>query len=169
MKKILLLLLTLLSANALAAINKWVDEHGQVHYSDQPPPANVKAQKVIPALGPEATQPAKATGTPPASAPAATTTAASAPAAAKTAAERDAELKKAKQAKEEAAKKAAQEQAIADTYKANCENAQRNLRMLQSGMRIAEIDTNGQRYYLSDAQRQERITKAQQDIATYCK
>ncbi|HET7831496.1 MAG TPA: DUF4124 domain-containing protein [Gallionella sp.] len=169
MKKVLLLLFTLLSASALAAINKWVDEHGQVHYSDQPPPANVKAQKVVPALGPEATQPAKTTGTPAASAPATTTTAASAPAATKTAAERDAELKKAKQAKEEAAKKAAQEQAIADTYKANCENAQRNLRALQSGMRIAEIDANGQRYYLSDQERKQRIDKTQQDIATYCK
>ncbi len=167
MKKLLLLLFMLLGANALAAVNKWVDERGQVHYSDQPPPANVKkAQTLPPAPAPEATPPAKTTGAPAASAPAATTTAASAPAATKTAAERDAELKK---AKDEAAKKAAQEQAIADTYKANCDNAQRNLRMLQSGMRIAEIDANGQRYYLSDAQRQERISKAQQDIATYCK
>ncbi|MFY9261147.1 MAG: DUF4124 domain-containing protein [Gallionella sp.] len=31
--------------NTFAALNKWVDEKGKVHYSDQPPPANV--QKII--------------------------------------------------------------------------------------------------------------------------
>ncbi len=182
MNKVLLLLFALFSANATAAINKWVDQSGQVHYSDQPPPANAKkAQTLPPVVTPEAAPPEKSGEIPatkageapakageapakPGEAPAAT-----APAAPKTPADREAELKKAKQAKEEAAKKAAQEQAVAEANKANCESAQRNLRTLQAGGRIAEIDANGQRYYLTEQDRQQRITKAQQDIATYCK
>lgn len=42
MKKYLVILLVLFTGNAFAVLNKWVDEKGNVHYSDQPPPANVK-------------------------------------------------------------------------------------------------------------------------------
>ncbi len=42
MKKYLAILLVLCVTNTFAALNKWVDEKGNVHYSDQPPPANVK-------------------------------------------------------------------------------------------------------------------------------
>jgi hypothetical protein len=157
MKRFLLILLVLLSANAFAAVNKWVDADGRVNYSDLPPPANVKAKPLHSAS--DAAASASASGVP----------AASAPAAPKTIAERAAELDKANQAKQEAAAKAAQEQAIADTKKANCAAAQQNLRTLQAGTRIVEIDASGQRSYLDDAQRQQRIAKAQQDIATYCK
>ena len=38
MGKFLLILLMLASTNTFAAISKWVDDQGQVHYSDQPPP-----------------------------------------------------------------------------------------------------------------------------------
>jgi hypothetical protein len=155
MKRFLLILLALLSANAFAVVNKWVDADGRVNYSDLPPPANVKAKPLHSASDASAS----ASGVP----------AASAPAAPKTIAERAAELDKAKQAKQEAAAKAAQEQAAADAKKANCDAAQQNLRTLQAGTRIVEIDASGQRSYLDDAQRQQRIAKAQQDIATYCK
>ena len=95
--------------------------------------------------------------------------AASAPAAPKTTAEREAELKKAQQAKKEAADKAAKEQARIEAEKANCAAAQQNLRVLQEGMRMVEIDAKGERSYLDDEQRRQRIEKAQQDIKTYCK
>lgn len=42
MKKYLVILLVLSTSNVFAALNKWVDEKGNVHYSDQTPPANVK-------------------------------------------------------------------------------------------------------------------------------
>ncbi len=157
MKKFLLVLMTLFSTSAFATLNKWVDANGRVHYSDQPPPPNVKA-KILPSIS-EPAPPAKAEGTP----------AANAPAAPKTQAEREAEMKKEQKAKQEAADKAAKEQAAADAKKANCDAARQNLRTLQSGTRIVEIDASGQRAYLDDAQRQQRITKAQQDIDTFCK
>ena len=149
MKKILLILLMLAGANAFAGLNKWVDADGKVHYSDQPPPANVKATTL------RATSDAAAP--------------ASAPAAPKTIAEREAELKKAQQAERENADKVAKEQARIETEKANCEAAQQNLRTLQEGVRMVEIDAKGERSYLDDDQRRQRIEKAQQDVKNYCK
>ena len=157
MKKILLILLMLASTTAFAGLSKWVDADGKVHYSDQPPPANVKAKTLR--VTSEAAAPVSASGV----------AAASAPAASKTIAEREAELKKAQQAKKEAADKAAQEQARIDAEKANCAAVQQNLRALQEGVRMVEIDAKGERSYLDDEQRRQRIEKAQQDIKTYCK
>lgn len=156
MKKILLILLTLVSASALAGLHKWVDADGKVHYSDQPPPANVKATTLRSASS------AKDSATESGAA------ASSAPAAPKTIAEREAELKKAQQAKKEAADKAAQEQAEADARKDSCASARQNLRALQEGARIMEIGASGERAYLSDEGRRQRMDKAQQDISTYC-
>lgn len=157
MSKFLLILLMLSSANAFAAISKWVDAQGQVHYSDQPPPPEAKAETLRSASGNEGT--AGTSGV----------TAASAPAAPKTIAEREAELRKAQQAKKEAADKAAQKQAATDAVKANCATAQQNLRTLQAGVRMVEIDANGERSYIDDTQRQQRIEKAQQEISNLCK
>ena len=157
MKKYLFILLILSSAPAVADLSKWVDENGKVHYSDQPPPANVKAKTLR-----------STPGTPPLTS-ASGVAASSAPPAVKTIAEREAELKKAQKAKKEAADKAAQEQARKDTENANCAAAQQSLRTLQDGMRMVEIDANGERSYISDEQRQQRIAKAQQDISTLCK
>jgi len=153
MNKYLLILLMLSSANTFAELNKWVDENGKVQYSDQPPPANVKAKKlrsntVIPSGG---------------------VAAASAPAAAKTLAEREAEWKKAQQAKKEAADKSAQEQARKDENKANCTAAQQNLATLQAAIPITEYNAMGGYNYLDDSQRQQRISKARQDIDSWCK
>jgi hypothetical protein len=40
---------------------------------------------------------------------------------------------------------------------------------MQEGMRMVEIDAKGERSYLDDEQRRQRIEKAQQDIKAYCK
>lgn len=149
MKKLLLLLLVLVGANAYAGLNKWVDADGKVHYSDQPPPPNVKAQTLR--VTSDAAAPA------------------SAPAAPKTIAEREADLKKARQAKEEADDKGAKEQARLDAEKEYCDAAQKNLLLLLEGTRMVDIDASGERSYLSDEQRRQRIEKVRQDIDTYCK
>jgi hypothetical protein len=160
MKRYLTILLLLSSTTAFAALNKWVDKNGEVHYSDQPPPANVKSEtlRVSPPAAPSN-----------AAAPASGTAAASAPAAPKTIAEREAELKKAQQAKKEAAERAAEEQAKRDTEKANCATAQENLRSLQEGTRMVTINAQGEYSYLEDEQRQQRIAKAQDAIKNWCK
>ena len=153
MNNSLLLMLLLCSTNAISASYKWVDEHNQTHYSEQPP-ANNKKAKLLPST------PNPSTNDSPAS---------SAPAAPKTIAEQAAELKNKQLAKKEAADKAAKEQADAETRTSNCALAQQNLRTLESGVRIPIYDANGQRSYMEDDQRQQRIAKAQQQIGTYCK
>ena len=152
MSKFLLIVLILASANVFAAISKWVDGQGQVHYSDQPPPLEAKAETLRSASGSEGN-----------------TTPTSAPAAPKTIAEREAELKKSQKAKQEAADNALQKQANEEAKKTSCVTSQQNLRTLQEGMRMIEIDANGERSYMDDKQRQQRIAKAQQDVSTYCK
>ena len=157
MNRYLTIILILASANSSGAINKWVDSDGNVHYSDHPPSVE-STSKIL-----RSSTNADTTADP------SSLTAASAPATPKTLAEKEAELRKIQKAKQEAADKTAKEQANAETSKINCSNAQQNLRTLQSGARMAEIDANGERTFIEEAQRQERITKAQQDIITYCK
>lgn len=155
MNKHLLILLILTSSSAFAALNKWVDESGQVHYSDISPPSNIKVKKLnsdSPSIGESSS-----------------TAATSAPAAAKTLAEKEAELKKAQKAKQEAADKAAKEQANTEARKSSCATAQQNLRTLQEGIRMVEIDASGERSYMSDEQREQRIASTQKDINNYCK
>lgn len=154
MKKIFLLGLMLMSANVFAGLSKWTDAEGNVHYSDQPPPDKVQAKTLRTASSAAATSNVAAT---------------SAPATPKTVAEQEVEYKKAQLAKKEAADKAAREQSRIDAQKANCALAQQNLRTLQDGMRMMEVDPKGNRSYVDDNQRRQRTEKAQQEVNTYCK
>lgn len=156
MKKHLLFLLLLLSLPVEAALNKWVDANGHVHYSDQPPPATVKAKVLRSTTSTDLMPSSGEVG------------ASSAPAAAKTYAEKEAELKKAQKAKQEAEAKSAEEQSRTEARKSACASAQQNLRTLQDGMRIVEIGANGERSFVSDEQRQQRIAQTQKDVAAYC-
>jgi len=158
MKNILLIFLMLVSDNVFSALIKWVDAEGRVHYSDVAPPsiANTKILRST----------SKTSG---AQSEDNSTTAASAPPAPKTIAEREAELKKAEQAKKDAADKSNKEQANAAAKKAYCDGLQQNLRALQEGIRMVEVDANGNRSFIEDDQRQQRIAKTQQDISANCK
>ena len=151
MKNLLLVWLLLLSADAMAELRKWVDADGKVQYSDQLPPPNVKA-KILHVSPPPASG-----------------VAGSAPVVSKTIAEREAELKKAQISKKEAADKAALEQARIAAEKENCTTAQLNLRTLQDGARLTVVDAKGQRSYLDDEQRRQRIEKSLENVKAYCK
>lgn len=154
MKKFLTMLLLLLtSTTAFAALNKWVDEEGKVHYSDQPPPPNVKAETLR--TGPVA--------------PAVEAPAAAAPAEAPGNAEREAELKRKQQAEKEAADRAALEQANREIERTNCENARQSLRSLEAGGRLAEYDASGEMRYVEDDEREQRIAKEQAAVNRWCK
>jgi len=157
MHKHLLVLLMIFSTSAVAEITRWVDESGRVHYSDGPPPVSAQSKKLRSNASSDSTS--KANETP----------AESATSAPKTVAERAAELRKAQLAKQEAADKNAQKQAEADAQKVNCANAQQSLKALQDGIRLVEFDANGERSYIDDEQRQQRIAKTQEDITRLCK
>jgi len=141
-------LLTIFALNARAELNKWVDENGVVHYSDTRP-AGVNADTVRNVTG-------KGTAAAPAQ---------DAP---KNYVEREAELKQALQEKQAANDKLAKEKAIQEERQRNCINAQESLRTLESGTRLSAYDANGERYYLDDAAREQRLRDAREAIQVNC-
>jgi hypothetical protein len=151
MNKFLVILLILTCTNAYAAISKWVDSEGRVHYSDQPPPPDAHSKTLR--SDSNIQDGVSASGV----------------AATKSVAEREADLKKAQLANKDSSDKAAQKQAAAKAQQTSCDLAQQNLRSLQSGLRMVDINEKGEQSFIDDKQREERIAKAQKDIGTYCK
>jgi hypothetical protein len=140
--------LALISFNAHAGLNKWVDADGKVHYSDTPPP-EVTTQTVRNIAGKG--QPDAAASFSP-----------------KSVAEREADMKKAKKSKEEEAQKKAQQDAAVETKKNNCISARGNARTLEESARIVTYDANGDRTYLDDSARAQRLEEARKAISDYC-
>ena len=144
MKRCLPIFLILLSINAHGALNKWVDADGKVHYSDEPPPANVKAQTL--------SAPSAVSGVP----------------AQKTIAEREAERKKALKTKEEAAQKDAQKQKDELAKQKNCAGAKANLSAFESNGPVATYNENGEKVILDTSARQQNIDEARKQISEFC-
>lgn len=143
------LLLTGLAFSANAEqINKWVDAEGKVHYSNQPPPAQVKSKvldiKTQPLSGEEkSTTPNTA----------------------------DKEMESRKRKAAEAEAKAKQEKTAAETRQKeqNCNNARNNLRSLQESGRIVQYNAAGEREIMDDGARQQAISEAQNSVDAWCK
>jgi hypothetical protein len=140
--------LSLIGLNAHAGLNKWIDADGKVHYSDTPPP-EVPTQTVRNVSGKGQTD-APASYSP------------------KSVAEREAEMKKSKLEKEETAQKKAQQDAQAETKKRNCEAARQHARALEEGTRIFTYDEKGERSYLDDNARAQRLEEARKTISADC-
>lgn len=148
---------------AAAETYKWTDAEGKVHYSDQPPPSNVK--------NPTTMTPRKKTSR---SAPAEEGEAGSgepkpAPAVAKTSQELDAEFRQRQveaAEKEAAQKKTAQE---AESKRKNCDLAKANVARLSSGGRIARANDKGETEYLDDAQIAQELVRARDVADSWCK
>lgn len=143
-----LVLLACLSLSAQAGLNKWVDENGKVHYSDSPPvDAKVEPVRNITGKGQE-----------------------SAPAdySSKSYSQREAELNKSRQEKKEATEKSAREAAQQQERKQNCAAARDNLRALESGTRLVTYDENGEKRFLDDAERSQRLNSAREAVKANC-
>jgi type IV secretory pathway VirB10-like protein len=142
---------------------KWTDAEGKVHYSDQPPPSNVKnPTTVTPRKKTSRSAPAQEGDPKPADAR-------PTPAAAKTTQELDAEFKQrqVEAAEQEAAqKKAAQE---AESKKKSCEQAKASVARLTSGGRIARANDKGETEYLDDAQITAELARAREIQDSWCK
>jgi len=140
----------------------WIDDKGMKQLSDQPPPPSVPPGRIL--RQPRNAQVAPAPGA--ADDPAATAaapTADSGKAAADdkakrppTLAERNADFNKRKAEAAEAGQKAAQEAAQKSAAAATCENARSDQLALESGIRMSTFDKDGQRSFLTEAQRAER-------------
>lgn len=143
-----LVLLSCLSMSAQAGLNKWVDENGNVHYSDSPPmDAKVESVRNVSGKGQE-----------------------SAPVdySSKSYSQREAELNKARQEKKAASEKSAREAAQQQERKQNCAGARENLRALESGTRLVTYDENGEKRFLDDADRAKRLNSAREAVKANC-
>ena len=145
-KAIVVVVSCLFAAAASAQQYKWVDPDGKVRYGDVPPPG-AKAQRLKPPPAP--------IGSP-------------APAAA--AKKGDKPLTAEERKRQEDAQTAKQKQAdeLASAKRENCARAQESLRALESGQRVARVDSKGERYYLEDAQIAQETARARQMVQQNC-
>ncbi len=144
-----IVILSLLAPNAYAGLHKWVDADGKVQYSDSVPPGVTTSESVR-----------NISGKGQAEAPASYSP--------KSYVEREAELKKSKQEKEETAQKKTRQAAEADTKKQNCATARENARTLEESARVVTYDANGERTFMDDATREQRLAEARKSITENC-
>ncbi|KAF1042612.1 DUF4124 domain-containing protein [Xylophilus sp.] len=136
---------------------QWIDKDGRKVFSDRPPPPDVPQQNVL-------RQPHQRAPT------AAAAPAASAASALPKPSGKDKELEeKKRQADEaEAAKKKAEEERIARARAENCERARQAKATVDSGIRIAQLNAQGERIILDDQARGAEARRAQEVIASDC-
>jgi len=149
MKHSLAICLFLISLSSHAALNKWVDADGKVHYSDTRPD-DVKVKTLKSSTTPEAISPVSGVS------------------AQKTYIERDAEWKKSQKSKEEAEQKAAQEKEAEITKQKNCESARSNLAALENSPSLVTYNSKGERAFMDDASRSQKTEEARKAVSTYC-
>lgn len=143
----LLMLLASSSVTYAGKVYKWVDSEGKIHYSDRPNNGQGK-QMYVPRSAPRTTAP------PP-----------------KASDKMDATTKflesvaAERKEKKEAADKTAKEK---ETRDKNCSQARRHVASLKQGGRQFEVDEKGERHYLSEADIQQRLKKAQESVSKWC-
>lgn len=138
---------------------KWRDAQGRIQYSDRPPPHSVPDKDVL------ARPSAQTMAAPPPAAPA------SGPASAVMPGVRDPQLEARKRQGEadEQAQRRAEEEKVARQRKENCERAREYARTLDSGMRIARVNAQGEREVLDDDQRAAEVAKTREVVTSECR
>lgn len=157
---------------ASAQMYKWVDSNGKMHYSDKPPPSNIKTEKLRappPAPGASVPAPSEAKGSPKQEAAKGGAKQDTAKGGPTTPAEQEQAFRKrqldAAKAQEDEAKKLAQARDKAE----NCRRAQAAVANLQAGGRQMRIDQKGERVFLDEQQIAQETAKAQQEAAAACR
>ena len=155
----------LMLALALPAQAQWMwrDASGRITVSDLPPPRETPDKDIL--RRPEAPRRAAAA---PAAAPA--SDAASRPAATANA-PADPALEARKRAAEQAqqARQRAEEQKVAAQKADNCQRAREQLRLLESGTRLARVNEKGERVVMEDAVRADELRRARDVVASDCR
>lgn len=134
------------ATTAAAQVFQWKDANGKTIFSDKPPPSDAKQKRTI---VPNAV---KASATSPQ----------------KTLAEKDLEFRKRQKETQEQSAKHEEEQKTLAEKKERCDNMRRHAQALDSGVRIARTNDKGERYFLSDDQRQEELAKTRQSMESGC-
>lgn len=169
MSRLIVLALAIAVPAVCSAQWRWIDKNGQAVFSDQPPPPDVPAAKILRQPGVKAKAAAEEAGAPAQPASRAAVPLRIAASAAKPSA-KDKELlekkKRAEAAEEE--KKKAQEEEIARQRADNCARASRSKASFDSGVRIARMNDKGEREILDDAQRAAEVKRLEALIARDC-
>lgn len=172
MRTAVALVLVLATATPIPAAAQWMwrDASGRPVFSDRPPPADIPDRNIV-------RRPGNAVRPVPAAPPASAASAASsvgAPAARASEpvapAGQDPELEqRRRQAEaEEAARQKAAQEALAKARADNCQRARQAKASLDSGVRIARTNVQGEREFLDDAQRAAETRRAQDIITRDC-
>ena len=164
-----LLAATLLSLPAEAQW-KWRDKSGHVQYSDLPPPLGTPEQDILnrPATGQRRPGPIS-------QAPVSIVSTASPASAAASGAlmprtsDPDLESARKKAEADAAAKAKAEVQRVAAAKAENCARAKTQLTTLESGIRLARANANGEREFLDDKQRADETKRTKDLISADCK
>ncbi len=152
---------------------QWIDKGGKKVFSDQPPPLDVPEQAILHRPGtPPRPGASAATPTSGAAAPAgvagATPARAAAGAAPPPGVDRELQEKTRRAEDAEKARRAAEEQKMAAARSDNCARARQGQAALDSGMRIARLNAQGEREVLDDAGRAAEQRRLQSVIASDC-
>lgn len=128
----------------LAAMYKWVDEEGNISYSDQPPPDadSQEIEKKSYGISDEESQDQLET--------------------------LDEKANAAKQERDIKAEVAGQQTQRNETIKKNCEIARSNLELLTSQSRVTLKDDDGNDYFLTDEDKQSKTLDARANVDRYC-
>ena len=145
------LLLATPAAWAAGEMYRWVDAEGQVHYSDQPPPAGARDIKAIRSTGVDSIQSSDSDES-----------------AEPSYVEQNAafEERQAKKA-EERAEAEKEKQAEAERKK-NCELAKGNYNTVTTGGRVMRVNAQGEREYLTDEEIQKETIEARKTMEEWC-
>ena len=135
-------LLSMLSATVFAEMYKWVDENGEVHYSDKQPAAEVETETIKPPPEADVEQ-----------------------------ARKELEARQSRYKTEESEKPAEEEKVSEEELavkKRNCELGRDKLQRLVDNPRVYSTAEDGSRTRLGEDERQARIKEAREMIKTNC-
>jgi hypothetical protein len=138
----------------------WIDDKGTRVFSDRPPPPGTPAARIL--KGPRTALAAPADG----AAVSAAVPAASAPAAPRppTLAEQDAAFRQRQAKREDDTRKQKESGDRQAEKEERCAAARQQERLMTSGERVSGIDAKGERYFLTDAEKAQRLNTARKAL-----
>lgn len=143
-RRFAVLLLGALPGIASAAVYKWVDENGQVQYSQTPPPGGIETQEI------------KVAPPPPDD-----------PEAARREHTLEEGLEKREEAREDAAKEASEDAEYKKQKAQRCEAAKHRLYQAERP-RVSFIEPDGSERRATEEERQQQITESQKQVEEFC-
>jgi hypothetical protein len=140
-------------ATAADTMYRWVDADGNVHYSDQAPPAGAKEARSLNRPQRSAAERAEDEAD------------------SSSYIEKEAEFQERREKNAGADAEAKKEADIAATWDKNCDISRNNLETLTDprGGRVREKNAQGELVYVPEDQRQRQMAKAREDIKKWCK